>query len=197
MTEGRVTIAGPPVGGRRWFRRPGVIAAGGLGDLQKYEYRPNAGGGNGMLIPANRMIILGMAAICVFQKLEMGCRGRPPCLPLGEKGRHGGLPLPFKKLKLWPAEVYMVLVVGCVPSGDRIMNFQLIGKIKSVELIASGNGIRDLARLEKLYGAGQWRKLKGIGVIRLGNGRIRKAELHWYEAHGIGKKEMKRKKYLD
>lgn len=77
------------------------------------------------------------------------------------------------------------------------MNFQLIGKIQRVELIASGNGIRDLARLEKLYGPGPWRKPKGIAVIRLGNGKIRKAELHWYEAHGIGKKEMKRKRYLD
>jgi hypothetical protein len=51
--------------------------------------------------------------------------------------------------------------------------------------------------LKKQYGAGRWRKLKGVAMIRLGNGRISRAELHWYEAHGMGKKEFKRKRYLD
>ncbi len=77
------------------------------------------------------------------------------------------------------------------------MSFEIIGKTEQIELIASGKAIHDLRRLEKLYGQGKWRKLKGIAFIRLRNGIIRKAELHWYEAHGIGKKEIKRKKYLD
>jgi len=51
--------------------------------------------------------------------------------------------------------------------------------------------------LRKRYGAGRWRKLKGIAMIRLSNGKIRRAELHWYEAQGIGKKELKRKRYLE
>jgi hypothetical protein len=77
------------------------------------------------------------------------------------------------------------------------MNFQIISEITDVETIAVGSRIRDLARLRKLYGKGRWRKLKGIAQIRLRSGRIRLAELHWYQAHGIGRKEMKRKRYLD
>jgi hypothetical protein len=77
------------------------------------------------------------------------------------------------------------------------MHFEIIGKIVNIETIAVGNKIRDLPRLRKNYGAGRWRKMKGIATIRLANGRIRTAELHWYEAHGIGKKEIKRKRYLD
>lgn len=69
------------------------------------------------------------------------------------------------------------------------MNFEIIGDITQIEAIAVGTAIRDLARLRRVYGAGRWRKLKGIATIRLANGRIRVAELHWYEAHGIGKKE--------
>ena len=77
------------------------------------------------------------------------------------------------------------------------MHFEIIGEITNIETIAVGNSIRDRARLRKRYGAGRWRKLKGIAMIRLSNGKIRRAELHWYEAHGIGKKELKRKRYLD
>ena len=77
------------------------------------------------------------------------------------------------------------------------MDFDVVGHIADVETIAAGRGIRDLARLRRLYGKGYWRKMKGSGRIRLRNGRIRLAELHWYEAHGIGKKELKRKRYLD
>ena len=77
------------------------------------------------------------------------------------------------------------------------MNFQVLGTITEIESIAVGTGIRDLERLRKMYGHGRWRKLKGIAQIRLRNGRIRLAELHWYEAHGIGKREIKRKLYLD
>lgn len=77
------------------------------------------------------------------------------------------------------------------------MTFEIVGEITVVETIASGKGIRDLRRLRKIYGKGRWRKMKGIARVRLASGRIRLAELHWYEAHGIGKKEIKRKCYLD
>jgi len=77
------------------------------------------------------------------------------------------------------------------------MDFEIVGEITVVETIASGKGIRDLKRLRRSYGKGRWRKMKGIARIRLMTGRVRLAELHWYEAHGIGKKEIKRKGYLD
>jgi hypothetical protein len=59
-----------------------------------------------------------------------------------------------------------------------------------------GGAIRDLARLRKRYGRGRWRKMKGVATIRLANGRVRRAELHWYEAPGIGRREFKRKRYV-
>ena len=77
------------------------------------------------------------------------------------------------------------------------MNFEVLGGIVEVETIARGSGIRDLPRLRRVYGRGSWRKLKGLARIRLASGQIGLAELHWYEAHGIGRKEMKRKRYLD
>ena len=77
------------------------------------------------------------------------------------------------------------------------MDFELVGDLADVEAIATGKGIRELPRLRRLYGKGRWRKMKGSARIRLKDGRIRLAELHWYEAHGIGKKEFKRKRYLD
>lgn len=77
------------------------------------------------------------------------------------------------------------------------MVFELLSEITQVEIIAIGNKIHDIKRLRKLYGKGRWRKLKGVATVRLSSGRVRLAELHWYEAHGIGKKEMKRKRYLD
>jgi len=77
------------------------------------------------------------------------------------------------------------------------MHFEIIGDITDIEPIAVGRTIREVARLRKQYGRGRWRKLKGIALIRLANGRICRAELHWYEAHGIGKREMKRKRYMD
>jgi len=77
------------------------------------------------------------------------------------------------------------------------MRFKIISEITEVEVIAIGSSIRDITRLRKIYGRGRWRKMKGIATIRLANGRIRLAEIHWYEAHGIGRKELKRKFYLD
>ena len=76
-------------------------------------------------------------------------------------------------------------------------SFEIVSEITEIEIIAVGNAIQDIARLRKQYGSGRWRKLKGIAFIELRNGRVRRAELHWYEAHGIGKKEFKRKRYLD
>ncbi|TMA25846.1 MAG: hypothetical protein E6J88_09415 [Deltaproteobacteria bacterium] len=76
------------------------------------------------------------------------------------------------------------------------MDFEIAGELRSVETMAVGRGIRELARLRKFYGRGRWRKMKGLATIRLSNGRIVDAELHWYEAHGIGRKEFKIKRLL-
>jgi len=73
------------------------------------------------------------------------------------------------------------------------MDFEIVSEITAVETIASGKGVRDRNRLRKLYGGIRWRKLKGVAQIRLSSGRIRTAEIHWYEAHGIGKREFKLK----
>ncbi|MDZ7615488.1 MAG: hypothetical protein U1E05_00700 [Patescibacteria group bacterium] len=75
--------------------------------------------------------------------------------------------------------------------------FTVIGDISNIEVIARGIGVRDRERLNRLYGHARWRKLKGQAMIRLRTGHVRQAELHWYEAHGIGKREIKRKRYLD
>lgn len=77
------------------------------------------------------------------------------------------------------------------------MVFEVIGEITDIETIAVGRKIYDLPRLRKTYGAGRWRKLKGIALVRLEDGTESAAELHWYEAHGIGKREMKVKELLD
>lgn len=71
------------------------------------------------------------------------------------------------------------------------MDFEIIGKINGTKQIASGSSIREHIRLNRKYGEGRWRKLKGYAKIRLNDGTIHNAELHWYEAHGIGKKEFK------
>lgn len=78
-----------------------------------------------------------------------------------------------------------------------MMIFEIISEVTEVEAIAVGSSIRDVQRLRKQYGKGRWRKMKGVAKVRLRSGRIRLAELHWYEAHGIGRKELKRKRYLD
>ena len=73
------------------------------------------------------------------------------------------------------------------------MDFEIVGQIKNVEAIAVGRGVGARARLNKLYGKGRWRKLKGFANVRLPDDTIHKAELHWYEAHGIGRRELKLK----
>jgi hypothetical protein len=77
------------------------------------------------------------------------------------------------------------------------VRFDIVSPIEAVEVIAAGPGIRDLAYLQKVYGAGRWRKLKGQAQVRLPNGRLRRVELHWYEAQGIGRRDVKIKRYLD
>ena len=74
------------------------------------------------------------------------------------------------------------------------MTFEVIGEIRAIETIASGRGIHILQRLTRLYGRGNWRKLKGIATVRFADGTIAKAELHWFEAHGIGKRGLKIKR---
>ena len=76
------------------------------------------------------------------------------------------------------------------------MHFEIVGPISFVRAIASGLGVRDRARLRKLYGGIRWRKLKGLARIRFGDGIICVAELHWYEAHGVGRREMKIKRLI-
>ncbi len=73
------------------------------------------------------------------------------------------------------------------------MDFEIVGEISGTETIAVGTGVRDRARLRKRYGSGRWRKLKGVATVRLVDGAVRLAEVHWYEAHGIGKREFKLK----
>lgn len=73
------------------------------------------------------------------------------------------------------------------------MDFTIVGEVTNVETIASGRGVRDRARLRRQYGRGRWRKLKGVAAVRLVDGTIRTAEVHWYEAHGIGRREFKLK----
>ena len=77
------------------------------------------------------------------------------------------------------------------------MFFEVLGEIQNTETFAHGSEIREVGRLRKQYGIGNWRKRKGIATVRLSDGTIRLAEVHWYEATGIGKLELKIKCYLD
>lgn len=77
------------------------------------------------------------------------------------------------------------------------MDFDILGEITHAETFAIGSSIRELARLRRLFGRGRWRKRKGIARVRLSDGSIRIAEIHWYEAHGVGRKQFKIKHYID
>lgn len=77
------------------------------------------------------------------------------------------------------------------------MKFEVVGDITNIETIAVGNTIRELSQLQARYGRGRWRKLKGIATVQLFDDTIRLAEVHWYEAHGIGRRRMKIKRFLD
>jgi len=76
------------------------------------------------------------------------------------------------------------------------VDFSIIGDITNIETFAVGRKIRELERLRKQYGRGRWRKRKGVASVQLADGTVRLAEIHWYEATGIGKKEFKIKRYL-
>jgi hypothetical protein len=76
-------------------------------------------------------------------------------------------------------------------------DFEIVGKITDVELIAANLSIRELKRLKTAFGGRRWRKLKGFAQIRFPNGSIHQAELHWYEAHGVGKRKIKIKRRVD
>jgi hypothetical protein len=77
------------------------------------------------------------------------------------------------------------------------VKFDVVGPIEQVETIAGGPSVKVRSFLLKSYGRGRWRKLKGMATVRLPNGNLRRVELHWYEAHGIGKRDFKIKDYLD
>lgn len=76
-------------------------------------------------------------------------------------------------------------------------DFELVEEITGIEVIAVNLSIRELQRLKDLFGGRRWRKLKGIALVRFPNGEVHKAELHWYEAHGVGRRKMKIKRRLD
>jgi len=77
------------------------------------------------------------------------------------------------------------------------MNFEVVGDITEIETFAVGSSIRELPRLRHAHGAGRWRKRKGVAQVRLEDGSVCRAEVHWYEAHGVGRVEMKIKRFLD
>jgi hypothetical protein len=77
------------------------------------------------------------------------------------------------------------------------MDFEIVGAITDVKTFATSSGIQELPRLRRIYGKGRWRKRKGVAKVRLSDGTTRLAELHWYEASGVGKKELKIKRYLE
>ncbi len=77
------------------------------------------------------------------------------------------------------------------------MHFEIIGPVREPVTIAVGKAIRELPRLQRVYGKARWRKRKGTAQVLLGNASVRTAELHWYEASGIGRREYKIKRFLD
>jgi hypothetical protein len=78
-----------------------------------------------------------------------------------------------------------------------VLYFEVVGEIMNVETIAVGGRIREIMRLRRQFGPGRWRKMKGVATVCIENGGHRSAELHWYEAHGVGKRKMKIKRFLD
>jgi hypothetical protein len=97
---------------------------------------------------------------------------------------------------LWSIVVDLFILAQYTSSVD-FKDFELVGKLQPTEIIAKGHGIHELAQLRAEFGAGNWRKMKGHAQVRLANGEIHLAEIHWYEAHGIGKRKLKIKCLLD
>ena len=77
------------------------------------------------------------------------------------------------------------------------MYFRILGRVTDVETIATGAAIREITRLRRRYGSARWRKRKGVARVELEDRTVRLAEVHWYEASGIGRREVKIKRYLD
>jgi hypothetical protein len=86
---------------------------------------------------------------------------------------------------------------GVGVAGTHHVKFEILGEIEQIETIAAGAGVRVRALLNKTYGKGRWRKRKGSARIRFPSGAVRRVELHWYEAHGIGRRDFKIKAYAD
>ncbi len=87
--------------------------------------------------------------------------------------------------------------IRTISEQNPTLKFEVVGEIEKVETIAAGPSVKIRAFLKKTYGRGRWRKRKGIATVRLQNGNLRRVELHWYEAHGIGKRDVKIKQYVD
>jgi uncharacterized protein with ACT and thioredoxin-like domain len=77
-----------------------------------------------------------------------------------------------------------------------VPNFEIIGEIRNIETIATGKGVHIRRYLERIYGKGRWRKMKGIATVQLADSTVTEAELHWFEAHGIGRKDFKIKRLI-
>jgi hypothetical protein len=77
------------------------------------------------------------------------------------------------------------------------MYVEIVGAVTDIQTIATGRSIRQSAGLQRRYGRGRWRKLKGIATVRVASGELRRAEIHWYEAHGIGRVRLKIKRFID
>ena len=77
------------------------------------------------------------------------------------------------------------------------MYFEVVGEVGDIEVIAKGPSLRERARLRAQFGGVRWRKLKGTATVRLWDGTVGRAEVHWYEAHGIGRRKLKIKRFLE
>ena len=88
-------------------------------------------------------------------------------------------------------------IAGSHVTTSSVMPFTIIGEIRQVQTIAAGRAIRNTSHLRKTYGPARWRKRKGYARVRMNDGTIGHGEVHWYEAHGIGKKEFKLKRFVE
>jgi hypothetical protein len=108
--------------------------------------------------------------------------------------RHAAAQPTFKPSWAGYLELGDSVPIKCLAMAD---DFEVVGKITNIETLAVGRNIKELRTLQARFGRGRWRKLKGVATVSLADGTIRFAEVHWYEAHGIGKVRMKIKRYLD